>query len=315
MGGCELARAEGPQEYQGVTEFEQVDLGFEFSGRLTTLSVQRGAHVEPGQILAAIDGEIERAATRARQSETDAARARAALTQAGARLEERRALEAHVRAADAEIRRMSDDLARERTLAAEGVTPPARILDLAAELERAAAEREALAQNLALLERGPRREEVAAVESQADANAALLDAQRRREDRFELRAPLAGEVLDTMFEPGEVALAGVPVVSIADTTRPFADVFVPQGEMGRVRQGAPIRLRVDALEAPLGGRVEHVARTTEFTPRFLFSEREREGLVVRVRVRIDDPERTLHAGLPARVVFETDAPRASEARR
>jgi hypothetical protein len=45
--------------------------------------------------------------------------------------------------------------------------------------------------------------------------------------------------------------------------------------------------------------VENVARATEFTPRFLFSERERANLVVRVRVRVDDPAQRLHAGVPA----------------
>jgi hypothetical protein len=65
---------------------------------------------------------------------------------------------------------------------------------------------------------------------------------------------------------------------------------------------------VDTLPDPLVGRVEHVARHTEFTPRFLFSERERPNLVVRVRVRIDDPERKLHAGLPARVEFPAASP-------
>jgi HlyD family secretion protein len=310
--GCGLARADPEPEFQGTVEFEQVDVGFEYSGRLAALSVHRGEHVEAGQRLATMDGTLERAATRARQSETDAARARAAVTQAGTRPEEIRALEARIRAADAEIRRMRDNLARDRKLAAEGVTPPAAIDDLAAELERGVAERDALQQNLVLLQRGPRHEEVAALERQADATQALLEAQREREGRFDLTAPLAGEVLDTLFEPGEVALAGVPVVSIADTTRPFADVFVPEGEMARVRQGAPIRLRVDALTAPLGGRVERIAQSTEFTPRYLFSERERQSLVVRVRVRIDDPGRTLRAGLPARVVFEGEMNAASE---
>jgi hypothetical protein len=45
--------------------------------------------------------------------------------------------------------------------------------------------------------------------------------------------------------------------------------------------------------------VEHISRTTEFTPRYLFSERERPNLVIRVRLRIEDPERRLHAGVPA----------------
>jgi hypothetical protein len=57
----------------------------------------------------------------------------------------------------------------------------------------------------------------------------------------------------------------------------------------------------------LRGTVENVARKTEFTPRYLFSDRERSNLVVRVRVRVNDPERHLHAGVPAFVSIDRGA--------
>jgi len=41
----------------------------------------------------------------------------------------------------------------------------------------------------------------------------------------------------------------------------------------------------------------------EFTPRFLFSEKERPNLVVRVRIALEDPAEKLHAGVPAFAVF------------
>jgi hypothetical protein len=60
---------------------------------------------------------------------------------------------------------------------------------------------------------------------------------------------------------------------------------------------------------PLGGHVEFISPRTEFTPRFLFSERERPNLVIRVRVRIDDPKEQLLSGLPAFVSFGPAAER------
>jgi hypothetical protein len=42
-----------------------------------------------------------------------------------------------------------------------------------------------------------------------------------------------------------------------------------------------------------------VGRNLEFTPRYLFSEKERSNLVVRVRVRVEDPRHLLRAGVPA----------------
>ncbi len=302
--GCTQARAEPPAGLQGVVELEERQLGFEFGGRLTQLWVRRGDQVEVGQRLAAIDDGLERAAAQARRSETEAARARARVLGAGSRPEEVRAIEARIRAANASIRQLAENLERERTLLAQGVTPRAVVAELSAELDRQSAERDALTQSSRLLVRGPRPEEVAALELQADATQALLDAQSQRVGRFELYAPIAGEVLDYHVEPGEIANAGAPVVTLGDTAHPYAEVFVPQGELGGIRLGAPIRVRVDALPEPLGGHVEHIARRMEFTPRFLFSERERPNLVVRVRVKIDDPERKLFAGLPARVEFE-----------
>jgi HlyD family secretion protein len=106
-------------------------------------------------------------------------------------------------------------------------------------------------------------------------------------------------VLDVNFEQGEVVGAASPVVTIADTHHPYVDVFVPQAEIASVsvKQGA--RIKVDSLPSELSGVVEHISRRTEFTPRYLFSERERATLVVRVRVRVDDPREQLRAGVPA----------------
>jgi hypothetical protein len=69
--------------------------------------------------------------------------------------------------------------------------------------------------------------------------------------------------------------------------------------MSGITVGAPTTLRVDGVASELNGRIEHVFPRAEFTPRFLFSEGERPNLVIRVRVRIDDPKHLLHEGVPA----------------
>jgi hypothetical protein len=99
----------------------------------------------------------------------------------------------------------------------------------------------------------------------------------------------------------------MPVVTIADTSQPYAEVFVPQSELWRVALGAAAQVRVDARAEALPAQVEAIARRAEFTPRYLFSERERPNLVVRVRVRIADPQHLLQAGEPARVWFPPPA--------
>jgi HlyD family secretion protein len=154
-----------------------------------------------------------------------------------------------------------------------------------------------------LLRAGSRPEELAAAEARAAAAAAALDAEDERLRRFVLHADGACAVVDVHLEPGEVAAAGTPVVTLADTAHPFVDVFVPVGELPGLAVGRAARLRVDGEAATFAGAVENIGRQTEFTPRFLFSPKERPHLVVRVRVRVADPERRLHAGIPGFVTW------------
>jgi HlyD family secretion protein len=93
------------------------------------------------------------------------------------------------------------------------------------------------------------------------------------------------------------------------------DVFVPLGKLDGIVVGAPASLRVDGTDRVFSARVDWIARTTEFTPRFLFSERERPNLVVRVRLLVEDPEQRLHAGIPAFATIEHSGPDAAQARR
>jgi HlyD family secretion protein len=106
-------------------------------------------------------------------------------------------------------------------------------------------------------------------------------------------------LLEVDVEQGEVVAAAAPVVTLADPQRPYVDVFVPQAEIARVFVGEGATVKIDALSQALSGKVEHIARRTEFTPRYLFSETERATLVVRVRIRIADPKEQLRAGVPA----------------
>ena len=53
---------------------------------------------------------------------------------------------------------------------------------------------------------------------------------------------------------GEVAGAGVPVVTVADVAHPYVEVFVPQAGLAAVRLGGPATLRVDGDRAAYPGR-------------------------------------------------------------
>jgi HlyD family secretion protein len=299
--GCRVAHGAEPAStnLQGVVELEETPVGFELGGRLTQLLVKEGDVVLAGAVLARIDDGLEQSSRNVRLSEAEVAEQQAAAVKAGARGEEVNSMASRVAAARATEELLMKQAARERALLEKGVIAAAAVDDVEGRLARATAERESLAHSLELLRQGARREDVSVATARAQAATAAVELNDARLVRHELRAPIAGTVLDVNFELGEVVGAASPVVTLADTHRPYVDVFVPQAEIStvRVKQGA--RIKVDALSMELGGEVEHIARRTEFTPRYLFSADERSTLVVRVRVRAFDPKQQLRAGVPA----------------
>jgi HlyD family secretion protein len=306
-GACTGAGAGPADTYQGTIELEERVLGFEAAGRVQAVEVARGQVVEAGHVLARLDPSLEELAAAARAAEAAAAVAQVALVREGPRDDDIRAIAARVRAAQAAENLLRRDLERERRLLGRGATPQAVVTDLEGRLEAAVAERQSLEHQLRGLREGARAPEIASAEARARAAQITHEIEQKRLERYVLRAHEAGTVLDVHAEPGEVVAAGTPVVSMADRTRPFADVFVPQAELGGIDVGDAAAVRVDAYPQAFAGTVERIAPTTEFTPRFLFSERERPNLVVRVRVRIEDHAGALHAGVPAFVTIERTA--------
>jgi len=307
--GCQ-PKPKHPGAFQGVIEFDERDLGFEIGGRLTAVKVQRGAAVHAGQELATLDDTLERTAGEGRQAEASAAKAAAALVRAGSRPEEVRAMQAQLRAAEANESRLERSVTREKKLLQEGAIARASVDDLESMLHAATAERQSLEHRLRELQNGSRRQEIDRVEAQATVADQQAKLSHERVGRYALRALEDGVVVDVHADPNEVVAAGSPVCTVADTKHPYADIFVPQEEIGGLRVAAPARVVVDASSQSYGARVEDIGRRTEFTPRYLFSERERSQLVIRVRVRIDDPEQALHAGVPAFVTIGESVPRA-----
>ncbi len=299
--GCRHAEVRAPTALQGVVEFDDRAIGFELGGRVATLSVERGETLTAGQIVATLDDGLQRPARDARAAEVAAARAQLRLLQAGTRREDIRGVEAQLAAARSTEAVVERSLERAQRLIAQGAVATAGIDDLEAQRARARGERGALTERLAAMRNGARSQELAAAQARVDAATAALSAEEARLTRYTLRAPQGAVVLERHVEAGEVVAAGVPVVTVADVTHPYVEVFVPQASVAAVGLGAPVTVRVDGDRAHYAGRVEFVGRRMEYTPRFLFSPRERPNLVVRVRVRIDDPNGRLHAGIPAAV--------------
>jgi len=302
--GCARGPTLAQGQYQGVVELHERNLSFESAGKIRTLSVQRGAHVAADQPLVSLDDTLERRQVEIREAEAKAADAQLDLLRAGAKSQDLRSAQAKVQASRATEETLRQTAERDRTLRAANALPQSALDDAEGRLRQATADRQGAEARLASLVAGARTQEVqVALARSAQAQAALL-AEQERLARFVLHAPVAGEILETMVEPGEVVQAGSPVVTLGEPLRPYVDVFVPEAELSGLQAGTAAKVRLDGEPQSFEGAIESVGRTLEFTPRYLFSPKERPNLVMRVRVNVTDPKGRLHAGLPAFVDFD-----------
>jgi len=158
---------------------------------------------------------------------------------------------------------------------------------------------------LAALTADPLPEEIAIAEGQvalAKARVALIDAQIAQ---LTLTAPVDGTVTVRAIAPGEMASAGVPLLTIAGMDTLKIVVYIPETQIGRVRTGAPVSVTVDAYPGEtFRGEVVRIASEAEFTPRNVLTEEERVNLVFAVEIALPNGDGRLKAGMPADVVIE-----------
>ena len=141
--------------------------------------------------------------------------------------------------------------------------------------------------------------EAAAAQVQAELD--LLDAQIAR---LEVTAPLDGVVLNRVIEPGEIAQAGMTLMTIADLDHLSVMVYIPENRYGEVRLGDQASLSVDSFPGrTFSAKVTRIADQAEFTPRNVQTKEERQTTVFAVELSVENPDGALKPGMPADVVF------------
>jgi HlyD family secretion protein len=107
-------------------------------------------------------------------------------------------------------------------------------------------------------------------------------------------------VLVKAVEAGELVRPGQTAAVLVDLTRAELKIFIPEDDIGKVRLGAPARVRVDSFPDELfEGRVRKVDEWAQFTPRDIHMPEERVRMVFGVTLALENPDGRLKPGMPA----------------
>lgn len=246
--------------------------------------------LKPGQTIA----ELDAAELKARR---DQAAAVLAELEAGPRKEEIAAaqhdwesLAADLDLATADARR-ADELFANKTIAET-------------EHDRAAGRVNVLRQSVAaaksrhdLLVAGTRPERLA----QARAQLAEIEAQLRE---MRIVAPTDSVLEVLSVKPGDVLAPNREVATLLLPQHLWVRVYVPEPWLGHIKPGDSVKVRVDSFaNREFRGTIEQIARGAEFTPRNVQTVEDRIKQVFGVKVRLDNGDGLLRAGMSADVLF------------
>jgi multidrug resistance efflux pump len=137
-----------------------------------------------------------------------------------------------------------------------------------------------------------------------DVVAVVNGATRGSSGREMIHSPLAGVVLYRHVEPGEIASAGAPLLTVIDPQNLELTVYVPEDRYGRIQLGQVLPVTVDSYGGEtFQGTVTHIAEKAEFTPRNVQTTDNRKTTVFAVRLDLDAAGGKLKPGMPADVHF------------
>lgn len=258
----------------GRIEAVEVDITTKFGGRVAAVLVREGDTVDVNQALAQID--TKELDAQLRRAKAEVRRARQEKNSAVAVIAQRKS----------ELSLAKKDLERSKGLYEnDSISLEQLQRDETAVQTRKAALAVAQAQ-LSNTE--------AAIEA-AIANTELLKVQI--EDSV-LKAPIAGRVLYRLAEPGEVLPAGGKVLTVLDLSDASMTIFLPTLQAGRLRINDEARIVLDAIpEYVIPATVSFVSPEAQFTPKEVETRTEREKLMFRVKVRIDQALLAKHSAI------------------
>jgi len=296
----------------GHVEATELRLAAEVGGRILQMPIGEGDHVSSGDLVLRLDTRDTELGLQRARADVAGTRAQLRLLQAGSRREDVRGAEAQLAAARSEhsgaqaelaaaaldyqrfeallrsnagsVKQRDDaitrrDVSRDRVASADG---------------RVRAAQEALVR----FRSGARPEEIEGAEARvrsAEAQVATLD---KALGDATLTSPASGVVTEKLAEVGELIAPRTPVAVLTNLENVWADVYISEPDVPRIRLGQPATIYTDAGGAGVEGQVIWISPRAEFTPRNVQTADERSKLVYRLRIKANNPDGLLKQGMP-----------------
>lgn len=271
----------------GTLEARTVEVGSLVGGRVSRVLIDEGSPVAAGQVLVHLETDTLDRQIAEQQAAIDAARAAYQKALNGPRPDEIQKAAAIASNDERERRRMA-------ALYHDGIVAR-QMYDDAATKARASGE------DLDLLRKGTRKEDIEAARAQVEQQQRQLAVLTKQHAETDVKSSVTGVVQSFVLRPGDIVAPNQPVAEILESSQLWVRVYVPETMLGLLHVGQPVRVSVDTYPNQwFSGRISTIASEGEYTPRNVQTRAQRAEQVFAVKVLVD-PNPKLHAGMAAQV--------------
>lgn len=288
----------------GNVDIREAQLAFNGNEHIAEILIQEGDRVSKGQLLARLHTELLDAQLAEAEAILRAQAQTVAKLDAGSRPQEIRRGQAELEAARARAKSSRDSYKRMAQLMEKKLASPEDVENAQSLADAAEARREAAQQTLALLQAGPRKEDIAEARAQLAAREARRTLIRQHLKNTELYAPADGIIRNRILEPGDMASPQTPVLALAFIDPVWVRAYLPEPALGQVALGTKALIYTDSYpDKAYEGWVGYLSPSAEFTPKNVQTQELRTRLVYSVRIYACNPQGELRLGMPVTVTI------------
>lgn len=260
----------------GRIEAREVAVSAKFGGKIIELNTNEGDEVKKDQLLAVIDSrslEAEIEAQKAKENEI---------------LKQISAIDAEINATKSDIKFYEKELERTKTLMKKNFASQLELDKNINALDKVKAKLNSLYANKKSLQ-ASQKSLLAAIKAQ-EINLADM----------KIYSPIDGVILYKLVENGEMVANGGRMFIMYNPNDLYMTIYMPAEKAGQIKLGDKATIKLDAYpDKSFPATVTFVAENAEFTPKEVETQKERQKLVFRVKLSLDNNlNREAKPGMP-----------------
>jgi len=236
-----------PEILQGEVEATQVDVAAKIPGRVGAVNVREGQRVRKGQLLVTLDSPEIRAKLAQATAAENAASAQRDKADRGAREEEIRGARELWQRAERAADLAEKTFRRVDRLSADGVLPAQKRDEAEANWKASRDAANAAKARYDMAVAGARAEDREAAGALVDQAAGAVAEVEAFMEETRLVAPIDGEVVECIVDPGELVSAGYPILTLVDLDDIWVTFNLREDRLAGLRMGGRLIARLPAL--------------------------------------------------------------------